>query len=81
MWGMLTGKVSNPDQRGGPFAFDAAVHYDDFWSLYVMLGPDPSIAISIHHRQMARKQPIRAGSDPRVEPEDDDGVLKMTTEY
>jgi hypothetical protein len=41
-----------------------------------MLGLDPSIAISIHDRKMARRQPIRAESDPRVEPEDDDGVLE-----
>jgi hypothetical protein len=50
--------------------------YGDFWSRYVMLGLDPSIGISIHDRKMARRQPIRTESDPRVEPEDDDGVLE-----
>jgi hypothetical protein len=38
----------------------------------VMLGLDPSIGDSMHHLDMARRRPIRAARDPRVEPEDDD---------
>jgi hypothetical protein len=50
-------------------------------ALRVMLGLDPSIGNSTHDRKMARRRPIRAEKEPRVEPEDDDGVLRMTTEY
>jgi hypothetical protein len=47
--------------------------------IYVMLGLDPSISSSTHDRKTGRRQPIRAESDPRVEPEDD-GRARMTVE-
>jgi hypothetical protein len=41
-----------------------------------MPGPDPGICISAHDRTLTSRQPIRAEGDPRVEPEDDAGVLE-----
>jgi cytochrome c-type biogenesis protein CcmH/NrfG len=37
-------------------------------ALRVMRGLDPSIGSRTHDRKMARRRPIRAESDPRVEP-------------
>jgi hypothetical protein len=40
----------------------------------VMLGLDPGIGDGAHDQKMARRRSIRAESDPRVEPEDDDAT-------